>query len=72
MRLIEINPVGFQARQALLEFKAHRVGAEEFVDRSAFGDEVTLAFCGIPTQPTLSREHDLVATTGNRLADDFL
>ena len=69
---VEVDMVGAEAAQALLDLVRDRVPPEVAVHRLAVLVEEVVALGGVPDEPALRGEHHLVAAAGDGLADDLL
>src|SRR5690606_17825855 len=72
VRDVEVDVIGPETLQALLDFMDDGIRAEVTVHRLAVVLEEVGAFGRVPHEATLGGEHHLVAPTLDRLADDLL
>src|SRR5687767_10023825 len=71
MGVIDVDVIGLQPAEALLDFDADRAGAQVALDRVPVPREPIASLVVAPPQPALGRDDDLVAPSADRLADQF-
>ena len=69
---VEIDMIGAEAAQALLDLMGDAISAEIAMNRQSVLVEEVIALAGMPVEPALGGDDHLVTTSADRLADNFL